>query len=609
MEQSDSHELRVLPQTQAATHESAQNSTGRLPTSCPTLGRRAQPIRYLLITFTLSLVFSVLYILFINYVLIRGNVQIGTVSLSASTTNLLVSIFSQISATGGILATTFLGLGSATSWLQVLNLAFVDRFLNFWCDFSLLLPSMSIAFGSILKFRANFDYYFIPSNLTVSVFAGLVPIDLRVLKIVPISDQCQFLQSWTASLLTNSKYAKDTIMNGCNDGCRAFLLPGGLELVRQFGPFLNYSIFYGGVFDGAESVRIDNAPGMITTFQTPETELTFDPVAECIYGGKAINDSLQICMRQVDHSIAVGWTACPQTLFDNNECSNNLTWTSGPVIRSTVMSLYRQFTTTTYNAQNLSMVNTQSTSDAELMFLNVSDYTTILNEVLVPNENSSQSDNISINALTYALTWMHRTYDEVFPSDKNSLITNLYNFLVIPQLFMVTAVQLCNYTVIEDGLEAELGNFPMPDDMVTTATGGLSTSRLVILPWTGYLFIAINVVVLLFILGGLVWILFQPHALPSSTGVDELDSLRLAEKALYVRPATNGERNMDSSALIKLACNLDLSSSSRRQDLRKTLRGSRIEIMEDTEQAEAQNLLHATDERLNSPSGSSLERT
>ena len=76
--------------------------------------------------------------------------------------------------------------------------------------------------------------------------------------------------------------------------------------MRQFGPFLNYSIFYGGVLDGAESVRIDNAPGMITTFQTPETELTFDPVVECIYGGKAINDSLQICMRQVDHSIAVG---------------------------------------------------------------------------------------------------------------------------------------------------------------------------------------------------------------------------------------------------------------------------------------------------------------
>jgi hypothetical protein len=95
-------------------------------------------------------------------------------------------------------------------------------------------------------------------------------------------------------------------MDGCDNGCQAFLLPGGLELARQFAPSLNYSIFYGGVLDSAESIRINNAPGIITTFQTPETEPIFDPVVECVYGGKAINDSLQICVRQVNHSIAVG---------------------------------------------------------------------------------------------------------------------------------------------------------------------------------------------------------------------------------------------------------------------------------------------------------------
>src|SRR5437773_8913241 len=147
-----------------------------------------------------------------------------------------------------------------------------------------------------------------------------------------------------------------------------------------------------------------------------------------------------------------GWAACPQDLFNENKCNSNLTWTSGPMEWSTVMSLYRQFTTTTYNGQNLSMVNTQTISDPELMFLNASDYTTILNQVLVPNQNSTLSDNTSINALTYALTWMHRTIDVVFPSDKDSLITNLYTFMVVPQLFMVTAVQQSNSTVSERGL-------------------------------------------------------------------------------------------------------------------------------------------------------------
>jgi hypothetical protein len=291
-----------------------------------------------------------------------------------------------------------------------------------------------------------------------------------------------------------------------------------------------------------------------------------------------------------------GWAACPQDLFNENKCNSNLAWTSGPMEWSTVMSLYRQFTTTTYNGQNLSMVNTQATSDPELMFLNASEYTVILNQVLVPNKNSTQSDNASINALTYALTWMHRTYDEVFPSDKNSLITNLYNFLVVPQLFMVTAVQLSNYTVAESGLQAVLGDFPLPNDMATIATGGRSNSRLVILPWTGYLFIASNVVVLLFVLGGIVWILLQPRPLRSSTGVEELDSLRCAEKARSVRRpwrsrrkanAEPGESVKDESTLIEWAHNLNVSSSSSSRELLETLREWRIEIVEDTEQAEA----------------------
>jgi hypothetical protein len=287
---------------------------------------------------------------------------------------------------------------------------------------------------------------------------------------------------------------------------------------------------------------------------------------------------------------STGWAACPQDLLNANECNSNFTWTSGPMEWSTAMSLYRQFTTTTYNRQNLSMVDTQTTSDPELMFLNASEYTTILNQVLVPNINSTQSDNSSINALTYALTWMHRTYAEVFPSDNTSLITNLYNFLVVPQLFMVTAVQVSNYTVSESGLQSTLGNFSLPDDMITTATGGWSNSRLVILPWTGYLFIAGDVAVLLFVLGGIVWILLQPHQLYPSTGVEELDFLRCAEKARCVRrPWSSGkkantepsENVKDELTLIELAHDPSVSKSL------KTLREWRIELIGDTKQSTA----------------------
>jgi hypothetical protein len=288
---------------------------------------------------------------------------------------------------------------------------------------------------------------------------------------------------------------------------------------------------------------------------------------------------------------------------------------------STVMSLYRQFTTTTYDRQNLSMVNTQATSRPELLLASASDYTAILNQVIESNEHSTESDNLSINALIYALTWMHRTYDEVLPGD-NSLITNLYNFLMVPQLFMVTAVQLSNYTVSESGFQEQLGDFPLPDDMITTATGGWSNSRLVILPWTGYLFIAADVTLLLFVLGGIVWILLQPRPLHPSTGVDELDSLTFAEttccenrprKARGTADAESGGTadaepggtadagpggsSKDRLTLIKLAHNLVMSGNSSSWTPLKTLRGWRITVVKDTVQAEVQKTLDVTGER------------
>jgi hypothetical protein len=273
---------------------------------------------------------------------------------------------------------------------------------------------------------------------------------------------------------------------------------------------------------------------------------------------------------------------------------------------STVMSLYRQSTTATYDAQNLSMVNTQATSRPELLLASASDYTAIINQVIQSSEHSSQSDNASINALVYALTWMHRTYDEVFPSDKTSVVTNLYNFLMVPQLFMVTAVQLSNYTVSESGLQQELGDFPLPDDMITTATGGWSNSRLVIQPWTGYLFIAADLALLLFVLGGIVCILLQPRPLHPSTGVDELDSLGFAEESCCERrprkargtdDAEPGGSSRDRLTLIKLAHNLVVSSNASSWKPLETLRGWRIAVVEDTLQAEVQKTLDATGER------------
>jgi hypothetical protein len=145
----------------------------------------------------------------------------------------------------------------------------------------------------------------------------------------------------------------------------------------------------------------------------------------------------------------------------------------------------------------------------------------------------------------------------------------------------------------------------MPGDMITTATGGWSNSRLVILPWTGYLFIAADVTLLLFVLGGIVWILLQPCSLPPSTGVDELDSLTFAEKSYCERrpqkaggtaDAEPGGSRKDRLTLLGLAHEVLESGNSSSWKHLKTLRGCGIAV-KDTVQAEAQNTLDATGER------------
>jgi hypothetical protein len=167
MEQPDAHKLDYfdastvdlrLALPDRPTRPAPQGSVPKpqLTTSGSKLSQNAGPIGALFLISGINLVLAILYLPFIYYVLIQGTVQVGRVFFNASTTNLLVSIFSQISAAlshmmvrgllsalrlafangkDSISVTTFLGLGPAAGWLQVLRLAYIDRLFNLWCDF------------------------------------------------------------------------------------------------------------------------------------------------------------------------------------------------------------------------------------------------------------------------------------------------------------------------------------------------------------------------------------------------------------------------------------------------------------------------------------------
>lgn len=137
------------------------------------------PLRDLLLSFGVSVIYSIVYWIFIYFVLIRGNIQVGSVLFDASKTNLLVSIFSQFAAIlfdmvirdlfgclrlgfantrRGFSLVNFLGMGASSSWLSTLEFTIIKwarekwrGLFNLWCELRLAIPIMGLAFGSVLK--------------------------------------------------------------------------------------------------------------------------------------------------------------------------------------------------------------------------------------------------------------------------------------------------------------------------------------------------------------------------------------------------------------------------------------------------------------------------
>jgi hypothetical protein len=141
-------------------------------------------VKGLIITFLVWLIFTILYSLFVYYVLLNGQVQVGTARFDASTANLLVSIFSQIfvvladTSIRGLLSalrlalalnngtglTLFLGVSPSTDWFPTLKLFALAWLPSLWgrwtysiwgngslLGFRLSLPIIGLAFASGLK--------------------------------------------------------------------------------------------------------------------------------------------------------------------------------------------------------------------------------------------------------------------------------------------------------------------------------------------------------------------------------------------------------------------------------------------------------------------------
>jgi len=141
----------------------------------------------------------------------------------------------------------------------------------------------------------------------MDVFAGPIGLDNRVLSVIPQAVLCLYFQAQTASLLANAKYSTSFPIDKCG-GCRSVALPGGLELARQSTfPTLNHTMFEGDTFDTVETIRTDDAPAFVLTFQNIDNDsFAVDSQRYCVYAGQSFNDTLQMCVVQAGQEISVG---------------------------------------------------------------------------------------------------------------------------------------------------------------------------------------------------------------------------------------------------------------------------------------------------------------
>ncbi|KAK4164607.1 hypothetical protein QBC43DRAFT_210198 [Cladorrhinum sp. PSN259] len=535
---------------------------------------RARPLRSLLILYAFSVLFCFLFCTFIYAVLIKGHVETPGVLWTAAKTNYVVGVLSQFSAIltaatvkallgalkraflyrrQGMEFASWVGLGGS-EWWTVFQVAVVNGGLDPWCDIRLLLPVMSLAFGSIVKFNADFSFFFQPSKAQIPVYAGLIKPDVFVMDLVPAADTAMYFSIWSSSLLTNSMFATDLSFPlenfTCTNDCRAVMMPGGLTIARQAKQYLNESLLFGGVFaETIDTVRIDNGTGMILKFETPDPSTVVFNSTECVYTGGQVKNGVQVCVRQINDSILVGWSACPKALYDRDECTSNPSWRSLPLTSSTLMSLYTIQTTTSYSLSSQSIINVVPLSPAPTQIpLSATEYSRILTRILIPPSSPPANatvtqlrdfdrDTHNIDALIDAITWMHRTFLKSFPSDRTSATSNLQNLLAVPVQFSVTARSFANYSVVEKGLQDRF-QFPLPESMRTLATGGWSKQRLKILPWAGALFIGADLAVHIAMGLGIVWLLMiredREVNLPDEAGIKEWEDVREAGRVQVV---------------------------------------------------------------------------
>jgi hypothetical protein len=93
---------------------------------------------------------------------------------------------------------------------------------------------------------------------------------------------------------------------GCDAGCIAFVLPGGLDVVRKIDHVLHRSVFENSIFGDAEAIQIANVPGYVLKFDSSSGVDSFNFTTDCSTYGQHVQEGVQMCIRPANSSLLVG---------------------------------------------------------------------------------------------------------------------------------------------------------------------------------------------------------------------------------------------------------------------------------------------------------------
>jgi hypothetical protein len=202
----------------------------------------------------------------------------------------------------------------------------------------------------------------------------------------------------------------------------------------------------------------------------------------------------------------------------------DVSWTA-TIGQVTTVTTYRQFFTTSYDRQNLSIINNTPTSPPQPLTVDIDGFkatwATILNPTMDANTNITE-DQVMIDSLMFELGWYLRLYSDDFRDDQQSPTNLLRNFLTIPIQFYTTALQFWNASSPFDG------DAPIPDDMKTVAAPAVGIWRWKAPLWTVILWIAITGSLIIASGFELFWILLYDITSFTNTAFPTLDMVSVA---------------------------------------------------------------------------------